>query len=67
MYVASILGFFVGVEYFVTFLLSRARVVISTLTSGYEGDGVRREIRTGAGGDSECSDEDSEEDEEYAE
>ena len=59
----SIVCFSVGVEHFVTFLLSRARVAISTLASGYKGDGVRREIGTGAGGDLECSDEENEEDE----
>ena len=48
-----ILGFFVGVEYFVTFLLSRARSATSMLGTGSEGDGVRREIGNGAGGDSE--------------
>ena len=52
-----ILGFFVGVEHSVTFLLSRARVAISTLASGYEGDGVRREIGPGTVGDSKCVDE----------
>ena len=48
-----ILGFFVGVGYFVTFLLSRARNATSMLGTGSEGDGVRREIGNGAGGDSE--------------
>ena len=58
-----ILGFFLGVEYFVTFLLSRVRSVISRLVSGYKDEGVESEVGTVAGGDSECfeSDEDVEE------
>ena len=54
-----ILGFFVGVAYFVTFLLSRARSTISMLGTGNEGDGVGGEVGIVAGGDSKCSEEDS--------
>ena len=57
-----IVGFFVGVAYFVTFLLSRARSAISMLGTGNEGDGVGSEVGIVAGGDSECYEEDSESD-----
>ena len=62
-----ILGFFVGVAYFVTFLLYRARSAISMLDRGNEGDGVGSELGIVARGDSECSEEDSELDEEVEE
>ena len=58
-----ILGFVVGVAYFVTCLLSRARSVISMLGTGSEDEGVGSEVGTVAGGDTEFSesDEDAEE------
>ena len=62
-----ILGFFVGVAYFVTFLLSGARIAISILGTGSEDEGVGSEVGTVAGGDSECLEEDSESDEEVEE
>ena len=40
---------------------------MSTLASGYEGDGVRRKTGPGTVGDSECVDEEDGEDEEDAE
>ena len=61
-----ILGFFVGVECLVTFLLSRARSATSMLDMGSGGDGVRRVIGAVTGEDLECSDEEAEEDEEIA-
>ena len=62
-----ILGFFVGVAYFVTFLLSRARSAISMLGTGSEGDGVGIEVGIVTGENSECSEEDFELDEEVEE
>ena len=62
-----ILGFFVGVAYFVIYLLSQARSAISMLGTGNEGDGVGSEVGIVAGGDSECSEEGSESDEEVEE
>ena len=53
-----ILGFFVGVAYFVTCLLSRARIAISMLGTGSEDEGVEREVGTVAGGDPEFSESD---------
>ena len=53
-----ILGFFVGVAYFVTCLLSRARIAISMLGKGTEDEGVESEVGTVAGGDSEFSESD---------
>ena len=59
----SILGFFVGVEYFVTCRLSCASSVTSMLGMGREDEYVDSEVGTVGGGESELSESDEDEEE----